>query len=338
MYDLNQRLASNLFLIGVLTVINFMWNECFSQFTVSRTSHMEDSKVIDSTVYGKWPDLSMPSISEDGKYICFIESIEATSVSTLYIKSWDLNWSTVIKNVDNSQPIFSHDSKYCIFKKAQDTLVIYDLTLKTAIYLPYTASFQISNDSKWVCCLNKKGKGIMLVHLADRARFIFPNIQYFYFNKMSTELIAIRREEEEQRSFLEKISLKTCKSSIIFKGCNIHNLVMNNDGNRLAFVNSVDTGALRVEQIFYYDLKINAVSILADNNSIKSLSNFDMCISGIDFSNNSRFIYFNLKKLNLKVRLSLVHISGFGAIVNRMRPMKIELRLIKKYIIEEFSK
>jgi hypothetical protein len=115
---------------------------------------------IDSTVFGKWPQIQSPQISNDGNYMFYnlktsFTGISQSKTNILTVVSIKARWSITIDEVQN--PSFSNDSKQLYFRNENDSLGILSLATKSLTYMQGIASFGQSEAGNWFAYL-KKGR------------------------------------------------------------------------------------------------------------------------------------------------------------------------------------
>src|SRR5258705_13731261 len=76
--------------------------------------------VIDSLVFGKWPAVGAPAISNDGNYSIFTIFNQPVGCRTLILLNNENNWRVEERNVSNA--LITQDSRMVIFTKRKDSL------------------------------------------------------------------------------------------------------------------------------------------------------------------------------------------------------------------------
>jgi dipeptidyl aminopeptidase/acylaminoacyl peptidase len=240
---------------------------------ISYCQLLAQKKIIDTSVYGKWPSVSLAynRISNDGNYMAYIVRNQPAGSSTAFIRSIHADWKKDLgKNVDlgDWQFGFSQDSRKYIFIH-NDSLGIGTLGQSTLENLPDVQDFQLfdkDENNNWLV-YRKKGLSNQIVvrDLQTKTERHFIGVQEYFFSQKTQRLFLQTDKDSIQE--IQCINLNNFETKKIWSGKLVGSIKLNESGGQIAFIGNAQ-GENSGNTIFYYTLSENQAVKLADAHSV----------------------------------------------------------------------
>jgi dienelactone hydrolase len=229
--------------------------------------------VIDTNVYGKWPNIGMnkfvTKLTNDGNFVTYVIRNRPIGSSTTVICSTRGDWKKELGKVDlGNWPVgFSQDSHRYIFIR-NDSLGIGILGKSTVNYTPGIHDFQLFKKGKNNDWLIYRNNGVtnelIITDLVTGIKKSFEDIQNYLFSEKSQSLILQITKNGIQQLYW--IDMNTSAMKIIWSGRLSGQVKLDETGTQLAFVGTVPEDN-SVRSIFYYKEGAKQAIKLADAHS-----------------------------------------------------------------------
>lgn len=184
-----------------------------------------------------WEQVSTPLISASGNYVSYKINRTEKDVppsSTTIIKSTDGKKEWQHENIGRS--VFAEDADIFLFQK-KDTLGILFLKTGQIKLLPKVKSWQNESHNKQDYLLYSLNNDLYGLNLTSLKANVMPSIKSFQYKNGH---IFIYREENK-RNTLSVVAIEGGVEEAIWQGKNLSKLLINDNGNRLAFLSGNDT-------------------------------------------------------------------------------------------------
>ncbi len=247
----------------------------FSYFFFFLINVFSQKKVIESSVYGQWPSVERPLISDDGKYVMY--KISGQSSKSI-VQSLITNWKK--ENVNDG--FFTSDSKKIIFQHG-DTLFALKLgTNNVTVISNKVSSFKVTDNKDWLSYYSKE-EGLVLINLITNSKEHFFNVKNFWFNEQGTALFveALISQNGEFRHSLDCKYLinndfdSIWAENVVSNISELSNYTFNDNGDRLAFIIRSKDRPLATS-IWYYNKLDKRAKIWISNETPNMPKNFSI--------------------------------------------------------------
>src|SRR5580693_8363363 len=165
-------------LIRFYLLLFFLINKC--NMIIARAQ----KPPLDTALFGKWPEIQQPMISNDGRYSTYIIKNETPGNDYLHIISNYTNWE--FKVVAGHSPFFCCSSEFLFFLKPHDSLGILDLKKHKIEYLCDIKSFETpeTGASGWLAYLSDSQVNKLVVRsLKTGEDHVFDDVTSYRFSK-----------------------------------------------------------------------------------------------------------------------------------------------------------
>ncbi|NLR60708.1 S9 family peptidase [Chitinophaga polysaccharea] len=241
-------------------------------------------KIIDTTVFNKWPELVAPNISPNGTYISYTIKNTPIGFNTHFVKCRFNKWQKSFITRDESD-IALNDS-IAMLKLGGDSLAIVNLG-QSVEYLANYSSFKISkSSSNFIAAWSPDG----LLLISNHRRITIKNVLEYFFVLNDSSILLQKSDSSRGKSIhmISLFNLLSMKETVLWSGDNSESFIFNKERNMLAFI--CNSGSSLVDnQIIMLDL-IKRSQVAFKNDINKSLY--------ID-----RILAFNRKNTNIIVSL-----------------------------------
>ena len=276
----------NLFLLVV-------FNGCISYLNAQKP-------IIDTSAFGKWPALGAAVISNDGKFALY--NIENLPVGgrTLNIKS--INAPANISFQGASDAVFTQDSKYAIFKKSRDSLVVLNLNGYTQRVITNVSSFQLSKKglSEWLAYqLNSVNKELIVENMVSGKVQSFSFVSNYLFSGDGKTLLLQTETKNDTitTQTLKWITMDEWNINTIWQSstASANNFVFSADNTQLAYHAQEVINGQTIHSIWSYKAGTTKGVMIGDDHSAGIAS--DLRVGSIrGFSQDGTRLFFNLKE------------------------------------------
>jgi len=249
-------------------------------------------KIIGFADYDKFQFLGSAIISQNGKYTAYgIKNGTSKGAQRLVIQSTKNNWRVEVPAAKDWYPSFTSDSKYCLFATVTDSLGIMRLKDQNIRYIPGISSFNISeqgSDEWLIYNLIKDEKTLFVENLRTGLVASFPQIYSYWLSENGKEILFQQLDRrDEQHHSLSLVKFSDMKSTTIYSGEPIENVIVDFKNQQLAFKSD--------KSIWYYKFgTVNSVCLI---DSSYALSNPDFKLGSIQkFSLKGDRLFINLSE------------------------------------------
>ncbi|OQP59243.1 hypothetical protein A3860_37965 [Niastella vici] len=260
---------------------------------------------IDSSIIAKWPTLGTPMISNDGNYALYTVNNLPIGYNTLVIKSTYSNWE---KEIVGAEPLFfTNDNKQVIYK-ASDTLFFLDIGTGKLSFISNISSFRFPTQSgkgEWLALQSKNnGEDLILLNLISGNKQHFDSVKDYSFDNNGKALLlkTLFKHDTISTSSLKWVSLPEFKVTTIWSDKSqfqatetIGNFTFDTAGTQLAFIVNSTNGHGFDNTIWYYRIGMDKAVLRVNNQSAGIKSQLTITNTGLRFSKNGNWIYFQLE-------------------------------------------
>lgn len=269
------------------------------------TSHAfvsnSQKKVIDTSVFGKWPSIDdwSTTISHDGKYLSYSIKNDPTGGNSLIIQSTDNKWLRKFPYA-NRGLIWSESKKF-IFKNSGDSLFIGILGSNLGQYISNVKSFQAFPEGRgeWLAYLvTKPLEKLVLLNLKDGQENQFPSAVDYYLNEPGNVLLIQKKDPIDSANLriLQWVDIQTNKVRNIWRGQKAFNFNFDNSNNQLVFSTKEGLDNKENYSIWYYKRGMETAIMRVNNSSQGVDSNLKVSDSRPIFSVNGDRLFFKLEE------------------------------------------
>lgn len=258
---------------------------------ISIPRHFLNSKMpIDVTSLGQWARVREPIISHDGNYVSYGIDIEPRKRIT-YVATTNSTWKK--KFVGGSDAFFSDDNKTFIFCHA-DTIYLQKLQSDQLETISDVKNMHpIGNDKgTWMAYQIEKDDILVLRNLISGVERRFSEVdEYYYDNEGSCLLLQSNSSNTLRIVNLKEGSIKNIWESNEEK---VTNCGFDKSGTQLWFLTNDSSSR---NYIWHYKKEMASAEKLVSNESPGIDPNMLILPSGIDFSQNGKYIVFELRPI-----------------------------------------
>ncbi|THU39606.1 S9 family peptidase [Niastella caeni] len=259
-------------------------------------------KIIDSTVFDRWPTLNSPAISANGKYVVYIVDKIPSDGYTLVIHASDGKWKKEI--VGALYPRFTEDSRWLLCNFNTDSLCLLELGTERTKYYSHVQKYEVVGLGRrqWIA-MKRRGNGgnhLLLRDLTNGTDKVFPDVIDFGFSKNGKSLVIERTDQLSQRKVIEWINTEKWESWIIFNKevqGQVGNFTIDSEGKQVVFLTlKQDTNAQPSKCLWYY--KVGMEQAAEKLNSRTPSLPAGCIISDAKFSPDGSRIFFEAKAVD----------------------------------------
>jgi len=252
---------------------------------------------IDSTVYGKWPQLANdPGISNNGQYVFYYIQNQPVGGTTLEIASSDGSWKKDFMNARRAAFTINND---LIFFQRKDTLFSYRLGTNSYQASAGITDFEIPGENKtYLFYRSKPDPGVLHIrNVLNGVEWGIKDVSQYSYNEPKQVLVA-EIKAGGRESTLRWVNLLTRKSTKIWSGQDPSAYAFDDSGNQLAFIGRKANG--NGYTLWYYKRGMaQAVDLTGDRSAAVSPA-FILDNAYTSFSKNGEHLFFSLKKAKLQ--------------------------------------
>jgi dipeptidyl aminopeptidase/acylaminoacyl peptidase len=249
-----------------------------------------NAQLLDKSLFDKWPFVSSPSITNDGKYVAYIINGGRNQGKTLSIQS--VSNTNQKKTFTDVQTYNFHNNSHQIFVlNKKDSLVIYHFENDKMEVIPQVKSYQLisNNNQEWLLYYKKEDKNpLILKNLQTRLEWKINNVN----NYKTDSNILVLEKSFTGHDELTYFDISTLQERFIFKYQQIENVILSKNGRKAAFTTTDNSDN---KSIWYYEMGEKMPCIIATDDT----SGTGQCLR-IDriekFSTDNNNIFINFKK------------------------------------------
>ena len=249
---------------------------------------------LDFSVLGKWPSVSNPKISNDGRYAIY--TYNANEKQSLIIKSTSVTWEKQIVGASTYNSLITENSQF-VLAKVNDSLFIVRLKDGQTEVLPGILSYKTPNEGngQWLAYqLNDPNKTFVLRNLISGKENRFSSTTDYLFNSNGTVMLLKAETTKDSSSSLQWCDLQTGKAATIWQGQRAGNFCVDATGDHLAFVGN-DPDNKSVNAVWYYKAGMDSAMVVADNTSEGIEKGLSISSDQVRFNKDASKIFFYLE-------------------------------------------
>jgi dipeptidyl aminopeptidase/acylaminoacyl peptidase len=267
-------------------------------FFVSRSviaQSKSDKPPIDTSIFGKWPSVQHPQISNNGKYVMYYIDNKPVKGKTLVFQSSDGAWKREDSSIVNYTAILSPNNKFGIYLM-NDTLSFIKLGTSIKETVSGVASFRPDDNSlhDWLS-YHTSDKSLTVRNLTTSRQFKFENVVDYAISSTGN-LLVFKSICKSGTIKLNWVSLASGKVKTFFKDQDVANIVIAPNGKQVAFIVITTNPTGHTERvIWYYKEGMTKAEILADITATQNDSSIK--IGDLQrFSMNGERLFFSFKE------------------------------------------
>lgn len=258
-----------------------------------------DTSILGKSYGNKWPVINEPALSSNGKYALYKIS-QQQQKDVLILQATNGNWKKQITNV--SQAFFADDGKIAIYQIGDSILM-----LKTGMPEPFqkihitSMKHPLKGNMIWIAYQLYNSKSLVVQCLAGGRKIYFDNIDDYEFDDLGKSLIIKTKDPNEKR--LQIVDLSNGRITKLWSSGNsassddVEGYSFDHTGTKLLFY--VDTkdpeNGSQDRAIWYYSKGMNKANFQIDSKTDRINKGYRIG-SGLQFSANSKYIFFNVNK------------------------------------------
>lgn len=277
-------------------VINMAFSIFFASAVFAQNSQKGPGKpAIDTSVLGKWPEISGSKISNDGKYSVYIITEKITPGQKLVVVSNETLKKMEIPRAEDGAS-FTADSRKCLFLNGLDSLGIVDLKTAKIRYVPNVASFTAAKVGNWFAYLEKDSRQLTVKNSLSGKQQIIPQVLDYTFTPDGKKLVVrtpLKQGNSDTGQELHWIDLATGNDTKVLDAHEIANITMANSSDKLAFSAKASSGDH--PSLYLFDQQEGITRCIASDQMVDSLKSASD-IANLYFSKYSDKILFSIKK------------------------------------------
>jgi hypothetical protein len=255
-------------------------------------------KEIDTSVFGKWPSLAEPKITNDGKYCLYTIYNVPLYSSSCIIQKIDGSWKKELKGIATAT--FSEDSRKAIFNRGNDTVALLTLENGMEQYIQPANSFQLFMQAKiqWIACqLNNPKKELLIKCLSTNQEVRIKGVETYLLNKTGNSIVYVTADTGNARTHMihwgNLSNGDYYEQPIVWQGSGESNFTLDDEGTQLAFVVSGSTPFS--QSVWHYRRTDSKARQIADSSTV-SIPSGTYIESVANFSLDGKRLFFYLKE------------------------------------------
>jgi dienelactone hydrolase len=266
----------------------------FSIFLLWFNAALSQKKPLAYTDLGSWPEIIGEKISNDGKFVVY--GINKKGAATdWYVKASDNSWQRKLGNV--LQPSVTSDSRYIVYLKGADSIIIYDpVTDITEMVLPGN-SYRLSTDEKnlHLACMQRSGKMLRLYNLKQKNIQLFPTVENVELAADGKILVLVT--DSSNRKFVQWIDLVNNTAWVIATGPGrFSNFIFDASLSQLAFTEEINSGTETATSLRYFRAGMDTALIKVSPAAKGLDSGYLLQAVRPRFNNNGTKLFFTVAK------------------------------------------
>ncbi|MEP7376091.1 MAG: prolyl oligopeptidase family serine peptidase [Chitinophagaceae bacterium] len=271
---------------------------------------LAQKKIIDSSVFNKWPSLQNPAISSDGKYVVYTIDKMPLDNYTLVIQAADNKWKKEI--VAGSDAHFTQDGQKLIYKSTGDSLCLWQLGTERCEYYPHVHAYQLVMVQKkeWlVLQISNEAKELQLRDLTGSGTKLFTHVSDYIFSKDGKSLL-LQTEEQyggQTKNRVQWINWEKGESQVLWESdsssmgkTSAGSFAFDTKGEQAVFVQTQLQNRKTTISIWYYKVGMKHAEEKANAKTTGILEGVE--IGSGKFSRDGKRLFFDLSKPAIQTR------------------------------------
>ncbi|WP_205514476.1 alpha/beta hydrolase family protein [Longitalea arenae] len=287
-------------IIYAFTILFALSNKISSQ-TVFVDNNIK--RPITTDVYKKWPSVSNPLISDNGKYVAYTIS-SPSGIDTLVIKSTKNHWEKKILGGYNGK--FTTDNKRIVFLKRNDTLCLFKLETGNIEYINNVNNFKLVGEGKEQNLIYLKkdtARHLVIKNVTTDKKKCIEGVNNFSISVNGSNLVFVTNKKMNDKfsqviCWLNLINEKTdtiwsSESEFNFK---FSDFQFDIRSEQIAFIAQIKDDINQENELWYYRHGMNYAQLGIKNKNLNFSGNFQIAFKVPTFSNDGKRIFFTLKE------------------------------------------
>ena len=250
----------------------------FTYAIIFRLFAFSQKPVIDSSVYGKWPSVTMGGITNNGKFATYFIENFPIGENTSVLQAIGVDWKIEIPG--SSLFKFTWDSRMAIFTKPNDSLGIINLKDRATEFLTHVRSFKLSgnNFGEWLAYqVDSFKKGLILRNLKTNNERFFLSVTDYNFSEDGKMLFMQGDSKNDTGiNFLIWTNLANGSIKTLWQWGKIDNIVYDTSSSKLAFTVEDEVDGVRGNSFWYCSSTSDKATLLVDKNTAGLDSNLQL--------------------------------------------------------------
>ncbi|NRF37581.1 S9 family peptidase [Pedobacter foliorum] len=281
--------------------------------------------VLDSTAYHTWTSIDGGAqISNDGRYILYTIKNKPINSYTSIIRSIDFKWKVDLLAPKDFR--ISSNSKYGVFIKGKDSLVVLKLGTDLVRYITSIQSFKIKDEMLYYMPTDTDHL-LVSINLNTGKEIKHKGIINYWLSEDGKVLVVKKKATAHtELQILNWIDIRSGKSNKVWEGTNIENLMIDALHKQLVFTSN--------NEIWHYRLGDLSSEKLMDVGSFDIQLNESKLYALKGFSKDGKRLYFELNcKKNQKSSNAVVEVWSYNDVKLQTEQQEDELNGEFRYVI-----
>jgi len=226
-------------------------------------------QALDFRAIDGWPHIKNEKISDNGKYVLYDISSKIDG-DMLIVQSTEAQLKVRIKNA--SRGVFTHDSRYIIFKTFSDSLGIMELETGITHLVGKIRSFGLPSydNNQWVAYQLQDTVGdLVLLNLTDGTKLIYPRTNIFTISDNGKYLLLhhIVLHNDVKHDSVTRVDLNSRIEHFIWQGTGAFNWAMDKSGSQIAFIQKRKLENKNDIVLWYYKDGMDSARLLVNDST-----------------------------------------------------------------------
>ncbi len=249
---------------------------------------------ITHSVYGQWPKLEFPVLTNNGQYLSYcISTVDASPKipKRVVLVSANLKWQKELSGLGASVT-FSGNSEYGFVQFSNDSLAIIKLGTDNIEWVPNISFYKTVGSNMILLRLKKKPNELLFRTLGTEKVIAFQNVEQESLSKDERYMVLVCSDKTtpQYQVSLKWIDLSSMHSVDVWKGANVSDIFWSYDQRAMVFLEGKDEKRI----IWQYKVGADKPEKIIDSESIE---NDEYTISSvIKYSNDGSRLFITLKK------------------------------------------
>jgi dienelactone hydrolase len=215
--------------------------------------------LIDTSVYGKWPQIGIRDLSPNGAYVYYNYKRKLTlrTVSGSWKKNITTNGEAVVSFADNN--------RLGVFQLAGDSLCIQTLGSDRRRYIMDVKSFVVPQNGKaeWLLYQTKRGNQLVIANLGTGKQQTIDPVTNYQIDPTG-RCVLLEQSDKDNWVNLIWLDLKTQRLTSIWQGKSVAKRIFTRDGSSMAMIGNDAQGQ---KGVWYYHAGDEKARLLLNANS-----------------------------------------------------------------------
>jgi hypothetical protein len=215
---------------------------------------------IDTSTFGKWPQVTTAKLSDDGKYALYWINNQPWKSNTLVVKAIMGNWQVSIPDAVNAE--FVAGGNRVVFEKKGDSLGMLSAGDAIPTLLAGVQDYKVTENGRWLAYRDTANE-LTIKDLHLDKEYAVKGVAAFYFNESKPAIILQERGlGESGDQILLWMDFRNHSSDTVWSGTAVSDLTFSRQGDKLSFIENTSTGARR---LCVYTRSVRQMHILTSN-------------------------------------------------------------------------